>query len=402
MLHSLIDRVSKNGNMLLNIAPMADGTIPQAQKDILLGIGDYLRRFGESVYSTRAWTTYGEGPTHMGGGAFTAPQVGTAQDIRFTRNKNNTVLYATVLGWPGSTLTISTLNSARINVSSLASAKLLNSTAGTYTDLPTPTQDSTGLHVTLPSSAPFSALAYVVKLTFSGQIPAVQPLSGAAVYQDVNYSGGSSRLQIGSYTADQLSLAGLPSRSLSSLKPAPGYQIIGYSGDNFTGTAWTFDADNADLRVTGNNDTVVSMKVQLAPSAWFRITNVTDGLVLDSGGNVPSGSNLKQWTWNGSTNLQWQAVELGNGYYKLVNRANGMVADGGGATTNGSPALEATWTGGNSQQWQLKYQGGNRYWIVNRATGLVLDGGGDVPSGSVTKQWSGNSSTNVQWTFTKV
>ncbi|NUP40500.1 MAG: alpha-L-fucosidase, partial [Streptomyces sp.] len=372
-------------------------------KDILLGIGDYLRRFGESVYSTRAWTTYGEGPTHMGGGAFTAPKVGTAQDIRFTRSKNNTVLYATVLGWPGSTLTISTLDSARINVSSLTSAKLLNSTAGTYTDLPTPTQDSAGLHVTLPSSsAPFSALAYVVKLTFSGQIPALQPLSGAVVYQDVNYLGGSSLLQLGSYTADQLSLAGLPSRSLSSLKPAPGYQIIGYSGDNFTGTAWTFNADNADLRVTGNNDAVVSMKVQLNPSAWFRITNVTDGLVLDSGGNVPGGSNLKQWTWNGSTNLQWQAVELGNGYYKLVNRANGMVADGGGATTNGSPALEATWTGGNSQQWQLSYQGGDRYWIRNRATGLVLDGGGDVPSGSVTKQWSGNSSTDVQWTFTKV
>jgi alpha-L-fucosidase len=403
MLHSLIDRVSKNGNMLLNIAPMADGTIPQAQKDILLGIGDYLKRFGESVYSTRAWTAYGEGPTHMGGGSFTAPKVGTAQDIRFTRNKNNTVLYATVLGWPGSTLTISTLNSARINISSLTSAKLLNPTAGTYTDLPTPTQDSAGLHVTLPSSsAPFSALAYVVKLTFSGQIPTLQPLSGAVVYQDVNYSGGSSVLQTGSYTADQLSLAGLPSRSLSSLKLAPGYQIIGYSGDNFTGTAWTFTADNADLRNSGNNDAVVSMKVQLNPSAWFRITNVTDGLVLDSGGNVPSGSNLKQWTWNGSTNLQWQAVELGTGYYKLVNRANGMVADGGGATTNGSPALEATWTGGNTQQWQLRYQGDGRYWILNRATGLVLDGGGNVPSGSVTKQWSGNSSTNVQWTFTKV
>ncbi|MFC8358713.1 alpha-L-fucosidase [Streptomyces griseorubiginosus] len=403
MLHSLIDRVSKNGNMLLNIAPMADGTIPQAQKDILLGIGDYLKRFGESVYSTRAWTTYGEGPTHMGGGAFTAPKVGTAQDIRFTRSKNNTVLYATVLGWPGSTLNMSTLNSARINVGSLTSAQLLNPTAGTYTNLPTPTQDSAGLHVTLPSSsAPFSALAYVVKLTFSGQIPTLKPLSGAVVYQDVNYLGGSAVLQVGSYTADQLSLAGLPGRTLSSLKLAPGHQLIGYSGDNFTGTAWTITADTADLRPSGNNDAVVSMKVQLNPSAWFRITNVTDGLVLDGGGNVPSGSNLKQWTWNGSTNLQWQAVELGTGYYKLVNRANGMVADGGGATTNGSPALEATWDGSTKQQWQLRYQGGGRYWLVNRATGLVLDGGGNVPSGSVTKQWSGNSSTNVQWTFTAV
>ncbi|MEV4528463.1 RICIN domain-containing protein [Streptosporangium sp. NPDC049304] len=51
-----------------NIAPMADGTIPSGQRTILLGIGDHLRRFGESIYSTRVWTAFGEGPTQMGGG----------------------------------------------------------------------------------------------------------------------------------------------------------------------------------------------------------------------------------------------------------------------------------------------------------------------------------------------
>ncbi|MFE5584028.1 alpha-L-fucosidase [Kitasatospora sp. NPDC056531] len=403
LLHSLIDRVSKNGNMVLNIAPMADGTIPQAQKDVLLGIGDHLRRFGESIYSTRAWTAYGEGPTKMGGGSFTTPKAGNAQDIRFTRNKAGTVLYATVLGWPGSGLTISTLNSARINVGSLTSAQLLDSTAGSYVNLPAPTQDSAGLHLTLPSSsAPFSALAYVVKLSFSGRIPPLQPLAGAVVHQDVQYSGGSAVLSLGNYTADQLVRAGLSSLSLSSLRLAPGYQIVGYSGDNFTGTAWTFTADNPDLRVTGNNDAVASLKVQFNPGTWFRLTNVTDGLVLDSGGGVPSGADLKQWTWNGSNNLQWQAVELGNGYYKLVNRTNGTVADGWGATANGSVAQQAAWNGGTNQQWQITHRGDGRYWITNRTTGLALDGGGDVASGSVTKQWAVNGSTNLQWTFTAV
>jgi alpha-L-fucosidase len=401
MLHSLIDRVSKNGNMLLNIAPMADGTIPQGQKDILLGMGDYLGRFGESIYSTRAWTAYGEGPTQMGGGSFTTPRAGTAQDIRFTRDKTNTVLYATVLGWPGSTLTIATLNSARIDLSSLTSVRLLNSTAGSYTNLATPTQDATGLHVTLPSSsAPFSALAYVVKFTFSGAIPALQPAATAMVFKDVNNAGGSARLTLGSYTAGQLSAAGMPTQSISSLKLTTGYQLIGYSGDNFTGTAWTFTADNPDLRNTGNNDAIVSLKVQFNPATYVRITNVTDGLVLDSGGNVASGSNLKQWTWNGSTNLQWQAVELGNGYYKLVNRTNGMVADGWGATSNGSPAQQAPWNGGTNQQWLITDQGNGRYRIANRTTGLVLDGGGAVAEGSITKQWGPDSSTNLQWTFT--
>jgi alpha-L-fucosidase len=400
MLHSFIDRVSKNGNMLLNIAPMEDGTIPEVQKDILLGIGDHLKRFGESVYSTRAWTTYGEGPTKMGGGSFTRPTAGTAQDIRFTRNKASNVLYATVLGWPGSSLTIKTLSSDRIDLSSLTSVKLLGTTAGTYTGLPKPKQNSSGLTVTLPSSAPYSADAYVLKLSFSGRIPGLRPLTGAVGFREVNYSGVAAVLPAGDYTADELTAAGLGTRTLSSLSLAPGYQVIGYSGDNFTGTSWTLTADNADLRATGANDRITSLKVQFKPSTYFRITNVTDGLALDSGGDVASGADLKQWTWDGSGNLQWQAVEVGGGHYKLVNRTNGMVADGWGATSDGSAARQAAWNGGTNQQWTITHRGDGRYSIANRTTGLVLDGGGNVSSGSVTKQWTYDSSTNLLWTFT--
>ncbi|WP_330292721.1 alpha-L-fucosidase [Streptomyces sp. NBC_00576] len=400
MLHSFIDRVSKNGNVLLNIAPMADGTIPQAQKDILLGIGDHLKRFGESVYATRAWTAYGEGPTKMGGGAFTRPTAGTAQDIRFTRNKANNVLYATVLGWPGSSLTIKTLSSDRINLSSLTSVKLLGTTADTYIDLPTPAQNASGLTVTLPSSAPYSANAYVLKLNFSGTIPGLRPLADALAFKDVNYTGGYAVLALGDYTATDLTAAGLATRTLSSLRLAPGYQVIGYTGDNFTGTSWTFTADNPDLRVTGNNDQITSLKVQFNPATYFRITNATNGLALDSGGNVDSGSNLKQWSWDGSSNLQWHAEAVSGGYYRLVNRTNGMVADGWGATADGSPARQAAWNGSSNQQWTITHRGGERYSIANRTTGLVLDGGGNVDSGSNTKQWTYGSSTNLLWAFT--
>ncbi|SPF06439.1 alpha-L-fucosidase [Streptomyces sp. MA5143a] len=400
MLHSFIDRVSKNGNVLLNIAPMADGTIPQAQKDILLGMGDYLKRFGESIYSTRAWTVYGEGPTKMGGGAFTNPTAGTAQDIRFTRNKADNVLYATVLGWPGSSLTIKTLSSDRINLSSLTSVKLLGSTAGTTIDLPAPTQNSSGLTVALPSSAPYSANAYVLKLSFSGTIPAVAQPTGATAFSDVNYSGNSAPLALGDYTAADLTTAGLSARTISSLRLGPGLQVIGYSGDNFTGTSWTFTANNPDLRNTGNNDQITSLRVQFNPATYFRITNVTNGLALDSGGDVASGSNLKQWTWDGHNNLQWHAEPIAGGYYRLVNRTNGMVADGWGATSDGSAARQASWSGSSNQQWKITNRGGDRYTIANRATGLVLDGGGSVSSGSVTKQWTNGSSTNLQWTFT--
>ncbi|TPQ23958.1 alpha-L-fucosidase [Streptomyces sporangiiformans] len=402
MLHSFIDRVSKNGNMLLNIAPKDDGTIPQGQRDLLLGIGDYLKRFGESVYGTRAWTAYGEGPTKMGGGSFTRPTAGTAQDIRFTRNKAGTVLYATALGWPGGSLTLTTLSSDRIDLDSLSSVKLLGSTAGEYIDLPTPTQDATGLKVNLPSTAPFSAPAYVLKLHFSGRIPALRPLAGALVFKDVDYSGDSAVLALGSYTAEELTLAGMPPRTLSSLKLAPGYRIVGYSGDDFTGTSWTFTADKADLRATGGNDKITSLKVIFNPSAYFRITNVTNGLALDSGGDVSGGSDLKQRTWDGHADLQWHAVDLGNGYYKLENRANGMVADGWGATSDGATVRQLEWNGHTNQQWLITHRGDGRYSLANRTTKLVLDGGGNVTSGAVAKQWAWGTSTNLLWTFSAV
>lgn len=330
------------------------------------------------------------------------PTAGTAQDIRFTRNKANTVLYATVLGWPGSSLTVRTLGSSRVNLASLASVKLLDSTAGAYIDLPNRTQDASGLTVTLPSSAPFSAPMYVLKLAFSGQIPTLQPVDGALVCTDVNYAGTSAALGLGDYTADQLDLHGIPALSISSLKLAPGQQVVAYSGDDFTGTQWTFTADNADLRVTGQNDRITSLKVQFNPSAYLKIINYTDGLALDSGGNVAGGSDLKQWHYFDSANLQWQAVEVGNGYYKLVNRTNGMVADSWGATSNGATCKQLAWNGHTNQQWKITHRGGGQYNIVNRTTGKLLDGGGNVSEGSVTKQWEWGNSTNLQWTISPV
>jgi len=189
MLHSLIDRVSKNGTMVLNIAPMAVGTIPSGQQAILTGIGDHLRRFGESIYSTRAWTVFGEGPTQMGGGSFTTPRAGTNRDVRYTRSKDGTTLYATVLGWPGSTLTLASVTSARFPLSAVTSAQLLGSTAGTYVTLPRPTQDGSGLHLALPSSAPFSALAYVVKLSTTTSSPSQSPSQSPSASPSVTPGG---------------------------------------------------------------------------------------------------------------------------------------------------------------------------------------------------------------------
>jgi alpha-L-fucosidase len=96
----LVDIVSKNGCLLLNIGPRPDGTIPEPEVAILEQIGDWLAVNGEAIYGTRPWQIFGEGPTQVVGGAFhdTDRHRFTAEDIRFTTKGN--VLYAVALGRP--------------------------------------------------------------------------------------------------------------------------------------------------------------------------------------------------------------------------------------------------------------------------------------------------------------
>ena len=107
VIHVLIDIVSKNGNLLLNISPKADGTIPGNQRAVLLAIGAWLEAHGEAIYDTRPWLTYGEGPTRLGGGGHFLKRVEySAGDIRYTQRKDGSAVYATFLGAPEARATL--------------------------------------------------------------------------------------------------------------------------------------------------------------------------------------------------------------------------------------------------------------------------------------------------------
>jgi alpha-L-fucosidase len=104
VLHVLIDIVSKNGVLLLNVSPMANGTIPENQQQVLLDMGAWLDVYGESIYGTRPWYTFGEGPTKEPEGHFDNHQEFLKikyswKDVRYTTKGD--LIYATLLGWPG-------------------------------------------------------------------------------------------------------------------------------------------------------------------------------------------------------------------------------------------------------------------------------------------------------------
>lgn len=93
----LVDIVSKNGCLLLNIGPKADGAVPDEDRDILLNIGKWLKINGKAIYGSNLWRRSAEGPTEIPEGQFTdgIKKNFTPQDIRFTMA--NGYLYATVL-----------------------------------------------------------------------------------------------------------------------------------------------------------------------------------------------------------------------------------------------------------------------------------------------------------------
>ena len=112
LVDDLVDLVSKNGTLLLNIGSRPDGKVPAEAQNILLTIGRWLSVNGEAIYGTRPFEIYGESPTQFLAGGFTDDKSKpfTGQDIRYmTKGKT---LYAIAPDWPGPQLTAKALGPA--------------------------------------------------------------------------------------------------------------------------------------------------------------------------------------------------------------------------------------------------------------------------------------------------
>jgi alpha-L-fucosidase len=161
LVDDLVDIASKNGCLLLNVGPRADGTIPDEDQQILREIGKWLKLNGEAIYESRHWKIYGEGPTGTVTGHLSENKnkAFVAEDIRFTQ-KGET-LYAITLAWPESgKLTVESLKSGAdaIYEGEIGSVQLLGAA-----DPIKWTRNEKGLHVELPAKAPCDH-AFVLKI----------------------------------------------------------------------------------------------------------------------------------------------------------------------------------------------------------------------------------------------
>ena len=173
VIRSLVDIVSKNGNLLLNIVQRPDGSLDPDAEVMLGQVGAWMKVNREAIYGTRPWATYGEGPAKVKGGSFKEDFGFSAKDIRFT-TKGKT-LYAFALGWPEDRqMTVRTVAQPAGRITSV---KLLGYSGKLHW-----TQTAEALVVTLPEK-PVSDFACTLKIGGRNLKPAPLPPAATEVIQ---------------------------------------------------------------------------------------------------------------------------------------------------------------------------------------------------------------------------
>jgi Alpha-L-fucosidase len=166
VIHTLVDVVSKNGNLLLNIPVKGNGTIDDQEMAILEEIATWMKVNAECIFDTRPWKVFGEGPAISDSAPLTAQGFNEgkgkpfgAADMRFTVKGD--ILYAVVFGWPeDSIVTIKSLSDANaLRPQPVNKVELLGGDALRFQ------KSSDGLEVILPENRPALTYAFVLKIS---------------------------------------------------------------------------------------------------------------------------------------------------------------------------------------------------------------------------------------------
>ena len=182
VIRMLIDVVSKNGNLLLSIPVRGNGTIDDKERKVLADIKAWMDINSESIYGTRTWKTFGEGPlaeavNPMNAQGFNEGQAYSAQDVRYVQKDG--VVYATIMAWPeAGEFTFKAFGMTESSYSgNVDKVELLGSNDAVVFE-----QDFQGLTVIVPSTKP-NAIAPVFRITFKEETRSAYELLQALATQ---------------------------------------------------------------------------------------------------------------------------------------------------------------------------------------------------------------------------
>lgn len=222
------------------------------------------------------------------------------------------------------------------------------------------------------------------------------------IYQDANYGGRTASLGLGSYNLASLNAKGFYNDDLSSIKVPWGYKVTLYWDDNFSGATKVITSDTSYI---GNdwNDKVSSIKVE---KARYKIVNRHSGLCLDvSGSNTASGTNVQQWSSNGTAAQTWEvSFNKDDSTYLLVSTIHGKVVDmDAWSTSNGGNAIIWDNNNTNNQRWYITSLGDGYSFLINKHSNKCLEvAGWSTASGGNVQQWDYYAQANQQWQFIMV
>jgi alpha-L-fucosidase len=248
VIRMLVDVVSKNGNLLLSIPVRGNGTIDEKERAVVLDIKAWMDVNKESIYGTRPWKTFGEGPlaeavNPLNAQGFNEGFNYTAEDVRYVE-KQGTV-YATIMQWP--TAGDFTFKAFGITAASYSgkvkSVKLLG-----YGDVAF-THNADGLTINVPATHP-NPIAPVFEITFDDeastydQLQEIISLANPEHYADMVGTGS------GKYTQASVEELAAAADAARSIQPTDSEETIQAAIDNLR-AAYNFFFENG--RVPGGN-----------------------------------------------------------------------------------------------------------------------------------------------------
>ncbi len=220
------------------------------------------------------------------------------------------------------------------------------------------------------------------------------------VFQDVNYGGYGAGFGVGNYKLSDLVAKGVLDNDITSVKVKEGFKVIVYTDDNFGGTSLEITADNGFIGEL--NDKVSSLKVlpngnpNLAGT--YYVKNNASGFFVDlKDGNVNNGTQIRQWSYNGSDAQKFKLVHLGNGNYSIVQVASNKVLDVEAVSSvAGANILQWDNANGANQHFIFVDAGNGLFKMIAEHTGMVAEVS-TVNSGDQLHQWYNNGQANSKW-----